>query len=426
MTSTPPPTSSWPATAPVPSMPSTARRRWALVGSISLAVLCALFAMSAGGNYGTTGSTFPAAVQLLAMVGAFVMIGASVLLVWRHRFPVLVSALAIGGAIVFPTTPLPALVACAAATAAMTGWRRWAIVAGTYVAVFVSFCWDIAAHVSILSDFVNAPAEGTPARLAMFWSLPVLAAVAVAPFAGYGFARQLRRERDAARRGAVEANRNVAVLHHEVELERDRQELARELHDTLAARLSSLSLHAGALELTVDGSDDRAAAAARAVRETAQSSLDELRNVVHTLRNPTAPGVSTGLADISHLIDEALADGVDVRAQVLVNDPTSCDPQVAHACYRIVQESISNVRRHAPGAGIRVEVRGGPDTGLTITATNWLTRQAAPTSVGGGHGLAGMGERVTLVGGSFQAGPTPDGTFTVLVWMPWAPRTIGV
>ncbi len=423
MTLTPPPTSSWSAAAPAPSVPSSSRRRWALVGSIGLAVTCALFAMSAAGNYGASGSTFAAAIRMLATLGGFVMIGVSVLVVWRHRIPALVSLLAVGGALIFPTTSLPALVACAAVTAALTGWVRWALVVGTYAAVVVSFCWDIAAHVSLLADFVNSPAEGTPARLALFWSVPVLAAVAVAPFAGYGFARQLRRERDAARRGTVEAHRNVAVLHHEVERERDRQELARELHDTLAARLSSLSLHAGALELTVDGTDDRAAAAARAVRETAQSSLDDLRNVVHALRNPAAPdSSSTGLADIGALIDEALNDGVDVRAQVLVNDPTSCDRHVAHACYRIVQESISNVRRHAPGAGIRVEVRGGPDTGLTVTATNWLIPGASPTSVGGGHGLAGMNERVGLVGGSFQAGPTPDGTFTVLVWLPWAPQ----
>ena len=99
--------------------------------------------------------------------------------------------------------------------------------------------------------------------------------------------------------------------------------------------------------------------------------------------------------------------------------PTSCDPQVAHACYRIVQESISNVRLHAPGAAIRVEVRGGPDTGVTVTATNWLAHDTPPSSVGGGHGLTGMGERVALVGGSFQAGPTPDGTFTVIAWLPW-------
>jgi signal transduction histidine kinase len=386
-----------------------------------VALLCALLALSAGGIHGTGSSTFPAPVKLLATFGTFYMLGVSVMLVWRHKYPVLVSLLAIGGTLVFPTSPLLALISIAAVTVVTTGWRRWALVVGTYLAVVVALCWDVATHGSLLAGFVGDPAEGTPARLALFWTVPILAAVAVVPFAGFGFARQLRAERDAATRGTLAANRNVAVLHQEVERERERQELARELHDTLAARLSSLSLHAGALELTVGGSDEKAASAARAVRETAQHSLDELRNVVHVLRHPNAGAAGTGLAEIPGLVDDALRDGVDVRAQLLVTDPASCDPQVAHACYRIVQESLSNVRRHAPGAAIRVEVRGGQGSGVSVSATNWISAGTAPTSVGGGHGLSGMSERVALVGGSFQAGATPDGSFAIVAWMPWSP-----
>jgi len=355
------------------------------------------------------------------MAGAWLMIGASVLLVWRHRWPVVVVSVAVAFTLVFPTTPLVALVACAAVVAATAGWFRWLFIVAVYAATVVSFSWDVASHVSLLSDFIGGPTEGTPARLALFWAVPVLAALAVAPFAGFGFLRSIRRERDAAQLYTAAATRNVAVLHREVELERERQDLARELHDTLAARLSSLSLHAGALELTVDG-NEHAAATARIVRETAQGTLDELRHVVHVLRNPDAAGNSSGLMDIASLIDEALRDGVDVRAQLLVSDAATCDPQVAHACYRLVQESISNLRRHAPGQAVRVEVRGGPETGVTVTATNWMTPGVRPTSVGGGHGLIGMSERVALVGGSFQAGPTPEGAFAVIAWLPWKSR----
>ncbi|WP_374009880.1 sensor histidine kinase [Leifsonia sp. LS-T14] len=400
---------------------SRARRAWALTGSITLAVLCSLLAISGAGIHGTPPSTFPAGIQTLALAGAWLMIGASVMLVWRHRWPVLVAGIAVTLTVVFPTTPLVALVACAAVVAATARWIRWLFIVGVYAATVVSFCWDVASHTSLLSDFVGEPAEGTPARLALFWAVPILAALAVAPFAGFGFLRSIRRERDAAQLDTAAATRNVAVLHREVELERERQELARELHDTLAARLSSLSLHAGALELTVDG-NEQATATARIVRETAQGTLDELRHVVHVLRNPGAAGTSSGLVDIASLIDEALRDGVDVRAQVLVSDAATCHPQVAHACYRLVQESISNVRRHAPGQAIRVEVRGGPETGVTVTSTNWMTLGARPTSIGGGHGLTGMSERVGLVGGSFQAGPTADGAFAIIAWLPWTPR----
>lgn len=380
-------------------------------------------AMSAAGNFAYGDSTFPAVVKLLANVGAAVMIGASVMLVWRHRFPFLVSAIAVAGTLVFPTTPLAALIALAAVTAALTGWRRWVLVAGTYLAVTVALCWDIAAQTSLLADFANSPAAGSPARLALFWAAPIVAAVEVVVFGGYGFAVQLRRERDAARLGTETANRNVAVLQQEIERERERQELARELHVVLAARLSSLSLHAGALELTVDGVDPRASAEARTVREAAQSSLDELRNVVRSLRNPAGAGVTTSLADLAGLIDESLREGMDVRSQILVADPRSCDQYVAHACYRLVQESISNVTRHAPGAAVRIEVRGGPDTGVSVRASNWLANGVPASSAGGGQGLIGMDERVRLAGGSFQAGPTPEGSFEVLAWLPWRIRS---
>ncbi|MEN0083632.1 MAG: histidine kinase [Leifsonia sp.] len=419
-----PPAPGTASTGPPPALRSRARRAWGLVGSIALSVLCALLSISAAGIHGGDTSTFPPPVKLLADVGAWAMIAVSVLLVWRHRFPVPVSLVAVAGALVFPTTPLPALVALAAVTAVTAGWRRWALVAATYLAVLVALCWDVASHVSLLSDFVGEPAEGTPARLALFWAVPLVAAVAVAPFAGFGFGRSLLAERDAAAAGTVAANRNVAVLHREVERERERQELARELHDTLAARLSSLSLHAGALELTVGETDQKAAEAARVVRETAQSSLDELRDVVQVLRRPAGGPTGTGLADISRLVDDVVRDGADVRAQVFVSDPAMCDPDIAHASYRIVQESLSNARRHAPGTAIRLEVRGGPESGVSISTTNWLAPGVAPTSVGGGHGLAGMSERVALAGGAFQAGATAEGTFAVLAWLPWTPRQV--
>ncbi|MEY9851442.1 signal transduction histidine kinase [Leifsonia sp. EB41] len=422
----PPPASGWDApTIPEPSAPprSRARRAWALTGSITLAVLCSLLAIAVAGNDGTEGTTFPPIIRAVAGLGAFPMIAVSVLLVWRHRMPVLVSSLATGVALLVPTTPLPALIALAALAAARRGWLLWTMVAATYVATAAAFCWDIASPTSSLSDFVGSPIAGSTARLSLLWSVPVLAAFAVAPFAGFGIARRVRLERDAARRGTATATRNMAALHQEVSLERERQELAREIHDTLAARLSAVSLQAGALELTVGEENVQAAEAARAVRQSAQTSLEDLRNVVRVLRNPAAASASsTGLNDLGQLIDSSLREGTDVRAQILVTDPGSCDSEVAHACYRVVQESISNVRRHAPGATLFVEVRGGPETGLTIRAVNWLMPDAPRASSSGGHGLTGMSERAELVGGTFQAGPTAEGSFGVVAWLPWARR----
>lgn len=382
--------------------------------------------MAVGGGDGGVGSTFSPAIRVAATVGAFAMIGVCVLLVWRHRFPLLVSVIATALTLLLPTTPLPALLALAALAAARRGWVLRTMVAATYAATAVSFVWDVAGHTSYLAAFVGDPAQGTPARVALFWTVPAVAALVVAPFTAFGLARRIRRERDVAQQGNVAGSRNIAALHQEVSLERERQELARELHDTLAARLSTLSLHAGALELTVRDDNAQAIAAARAVRESAQTSLDDLRHVVDVLRNPAAASSreETGLSDLGQLVDDALREGTDVRAQVLIGDPASCDPDVAHACYRLVQESISNVRRHAPGATLWVDVRGGPETGLTMRAVNWLVPGVPPASVGGGHGLAGMSERAALVGGTFQAGATAERSFAIVAWLPWKPRSL--
>jgi Signal transduction histidine kinase len=423
----PPPASGWDAPtipAPLPALRSRARRAWALIGSITLAVLCSLLAISVAGNDGTEGTTFPPIVRSIAGFGAFPMIAVSVLLVWRNRMPVLVSVLATAFTLVLPTTPLPAWIALAALAAVRRGWLLWVMIAATYVATAVACCWDVASPTSTISDFIGSPAAGTVARIDLFWSVPVLAAFAVAPFAAFGIARRVRIERDQARRGNAAATRNIAALHQEVSLERERQEIAREIHDTLAARLSAVSVQAGALELTVGDDNEQAVAAARAVRQSAQTSLEDLRHVVRVLRNPTAafPASNTGLNDLGQLVDASLREGTDIRAQIILTDPASCDPEVAHACYRLVQESISNVRRHGSGATLFVEVRGGPETGLTIRATNWLLPAERGSSSSGGHGLTGMSERAALVGGTFQAGPTPEGSFSVVAWLPWKRR----
>ena len=415
----PPPVGGWDAASP--AQPGRPRRRMsARAKSIWLVVLCVLLVISTAGTHGGERSSFPVPLQNYAQLGGFVMIGASVLLMWRHQRPVPIALGLIILTALVPTTPLPVLIALPAATAVTVGIHRWALILGTFVATVISFVWDVASRTSYLAQLVNESAPGTSERFSLFWAVPVLAAATVAPFAATGIARRLRIERDAAQRESSAAERNVKAMHREVELERHRQELARELHDTLAARLSTLSLHAGALELTVGPDDDRAIAAARAVRESAQHSLDDLRHVVKELRNPDAlADARTQLGELSALIDEALRAGTDVRAQVFVTDPAACDPRVAHAVYRMVQESISNVRRHAPGAALRIDLRGGPGAGLTLSATNALAPGAQTT--GSGNGLLGMAERAELLGGTFQAGPVPESAFEVRAWLPWMP-----
>lgn len=398
------------------------------IGSIVLILLSAMLVMSAGGNHAGEGSTFPQPLRLLAGFGAVVMIAASVMLYWRKRRPIPISIGLIALTSVIPTSPLPMLIVLPSAVSATRGPRAWWFIAGSYLATCVSFTWDLLSTTSFMAMLAGeVPAEvGTPERLGLFWILPVLAALAVLPFAAVGLGNRVRKERDAAQRETVFAEQNVRALHREVEIEQHRRELARELHDTLAANLSTLSLHAGALEMTVGAESERAQEAARAVRESAQNSLDDLRNVVRELRNPHLPSSThKGLLDLPELIDEATRAGTDVRVQFYVSDPQLCDPMAAHAVYRLVQEAISNVRRHAPGAALYLHLRGGPGAGIHIQATNWLVpnRQLTGSTTGGGHGLPGMAERVEMLDGAFQAGTTTEGAFAIAAWVPWLTST---
>lgn len=393
------------------------------VKSITLVVLSVLLVLASGGHHAGEDSVFSAPMQTYSGFGALAMTGASVMLMWRARWPVPISLGLILLTALIPTSPLPVLIALPAAAAATLGYRRWGLILGTCAATAVSFAWDVVARTSFLAVFIDSPGPGTPERLSLFWVVPVLAVIVVVPFAATGITHRFRSERDAAQLETAAAERSIVALHREVELEQHRRALARELHDTLAANLSTLSLHASALEMTVGAEDDRANAAARTVRESAQHSLDDLRNVVRELRNPQLPTYQgTGFPELPQLIDRAVHEGTDVRTQLFITDPASCDPDTAHAVYRIVQEALSNVRRHSPRAALYLDLRGGPGVGVTIRATNWLPRPGeAPTSIGGGHGLTGMAERVELLGGVFQAGPTAEGAFGIAAWLPWLP-----
>lgn len=405
---------------PARHAPSRARRIWSLVGSIAIALLCALWSFGDGGNYGLGDSGYPPLLRTMSFLITFPMVAVAVLLVWRHRFPVTIFVTAAVVTCIAPTNCLAVLISLAAVTAARQGWVRWACVAGAYVAVIVTLMWNLAFPGSPLAA-AAATDGGTAVPAAMTLVIIVMAAFMVAPFAAFGIARRFRGERDRAQAGEAAATRNTTTLQQEMERERERAALGRELHDTLAARLSAVSLHAGALELMVDGHDPREAAAARLVREAAQGSLDELRSVVHVLKNPQDAGPGAGLMDIAALVDQSIAVGTDLRAQLMVADPGGCDRAVSHAVYRVVQEAVSNARRYAPGAPVRLDVRGGPESGVSVTVSNPVAPGVVATSIGGGNGLVGMRERMDEVGGTFQAGPVPGG-FTVLAWAPWERR----
>ncbi len=232
----------------------------------------------------------------------------------------------------------------------------------------------------------------------------------------------------------VDAGRqHVSALTDQLSRQAERERIAREIHDGLGHRLSLLSVHAGALQAVAsEGADERAAdeirTSAALIRESASESMTELHGLLALLRNPDDPDLAAPqvtLSDVARLIDDSVGAGMPLVATVFVDDGDNLDAPHAQAAYRIVQELLTNARKHAPGIAVRLSVTGGRRTGsLDIATANYLppeterTERIGPTS-GGGSGLSGVRERVERLGGTMHSGLDPAGVFRVQIHLPW-------
>jgi signal transduction histidine kinase len=207
--------------------------------------------------------------------------------------------------------------------------------------------------------------------------------------------------------------------------ERDR--IAREMHDVLAHRISLLSLHAGALEYNPNASPDEIAKAAQVIRVSARAAQEELREVIGVLRadadeRPLEPP-QPKLAEIHTLVDESRRVGMDVRLDATLELEALPDT-LGRTVYRLIQEALTNARKHAPEQLVSIELSGDQGAGVRVVVTNVPKVGSAPDHpvhdhVGSGTGLIGVGERVTLAGGTLTHGPLPGGGFQLLAELPW-------
>jgi signal transduction histidine kinase len=222
--------------------------------------------------------------------------------------------------------------------------------------------------------------------------------------------------RDRAERAEAEQGRRVAEARA-----LERRQMAAEMHDVLAHRLSLLATYAGALQYRPDASPDQLARAAGVVRSGVHEALDELRQVITVLRDDSPDSApdrpQPRLADVPELVHESEAAGLVVVLQLPAWDDEPAGP-VARAAYRVVQEGLTNARRHAPGSPVRVRL-AREDGLLLVDVTNPVHAQPPP-SPGSGTGLVGLTERVQLAGGRLDHG-VRAGTFTLHASLPWAP-----
>jgi signal transduction histidine kinase len=196
----------------------------------------------------------------------------------------------------------------------------------------------------------------------------------------------------------------------------ERARVARELHDVVAHSVSIIAVQAGAAEALLDRDAEAARPHLESVRRTAHDALVELRRLVGVLREDEPTYVpQPGLERLPELVDDARAAGVAVE---LVEEGTrpAVPLGVDLAAYRIVQEGLTNVRRHAHGASATVGVRYAPSA-LELEVANGPGGRANGTA-GTGHGLIGMRERARLYGGTLEAGPQADGGFVVRAVLP--------
>jgi signal transduction histidine kinase len=198
----------------------------------------------------------------------------------------------------------------------------------------------------------------------------------------------------------------------------ERLRVSREVHDVVSHSLSTIAVQAGVARLVFAGQSSQAGAALSAIEAASRSALDELRNLLRQLRDAEYPDEAPAptLGDLPALIGKLRRAGLDVSYQCS-GQPRPYRTSVELSAYRIAQEALTNVTKHASGARARVQVDHGDDE-LTVTVADDGRPGPARPAASSGLGIAGMRERAGLLGGTVTAGPGPDQGFTVIARLP--------
>jgi signal transduction histidine kinase len=335
------------------------------------------------------------------------LVAGPVALLFRRRWPLGVLAVTVACALLYaartyPEGPSNLAGFPALYTVATTIPRRQAWLAGGVVAVAVG-----AAELVFYGDtmFDGEPLYAAVTVLAVMWW-----AEAVRARRAYVAELQDRAER-AERTREEEARRRV---------DEERMRIARELHDVVSHTIGVISVQAGVAAHLLHRRPDKAADSLAAIRQASDEALGELHAMLGVLRAgddgqaPLAP--APGLAELDALVAQAAGAGVKVRVAV-EGGPRRLPPAVDLACYRVVQESLTNVVRHAgaSSAAVTVTRHGGR---VVVEVTDDGRGPAGESAIGSGQGIVGMRERARALGGTLEAGPRPEGGFRVHATLP--------
>ncbi|WP_442785155.1 sensor histidine kinase [Amycolatopsis sp. H20-H5] len=196
-------------------------------------------------------------------------------------------------------------------------------------------------------------------------------------------------------------------FHADVVRAEERARLAREMHDVVSHQITLIAMQAGALQ--AQSAEAQTLATAQVIRQLSTRTLEELRSLVSVLRSGAEDdGPRPGINELDRLIRNS-----DMPVHLTVERlPEALPSQVSAAAYRTVQECLTNVHKHAPGATATIRIQGDHGA-LKVEVRNERASRAGTMLPSGGHGLTGLAERARLLGGSFETADTADGGFRV-------------
>jgi signal transduction histidine kinase len=279
--------------------------------------------------------------------------------------------------------------------------------------------------VSVLSSQVYNVVQ--PSQDPWYTSL-VVSTAATAVTAAIGMYIGARRDLLASLRERAERAEREQELQVATAKANERTRIAREMHDVLAHRMSLVAVHAGALAYRTDLTAEETKETAEIIQANSHRALTDLREILGVLRDSdhgidaTDHRPQPTLADLDRLLADERTAGAQITLHDNVHDPEAAPEHVSRTAYRIVQESLTNARKHAPNTAVKVSMSGAAGVGLSVEVSNPRRVGARQVDVtGAGFGLIGLAERATALHGRFEHGLTPEGTFVVRAWLPWEP-----
>src|SRR3954471_7886720 len=326
---------------------------------------------------------------------------------FRRRWPLAVTGLTVAATAV-SLSAIGSWIVCQVSLAAR---RRWREILPT-------------AALSVLTGQVYLDVAPNQ-TLSWFWNM-VFCFLATGVIVAFGMYVGARRDLVASLRDRAERAEREQALQIATAQAGERTRIAREMHDVLAHRMSLVALHAGALAFRTDLTPAETRRTAGTIQANSQRALGDLREILGLLRD-TERGIGAPqnrpqptLGDLHTLLDDERAAGAHVRLRCDLADLDALPASVGRSAYRIVQEALTNARKHAPHAAVTVELTGRPGSGLELTVRNPVgVGVRSSGGEGTGFGLVGLAERAAASHGRFEHGLTPDGDFVVRAWLPW-------